>query len=772
MRQARARNATLFPRLTNPGFLAQAWRSVLAHYAAGKVPPALAEFERRRGSRLEILAENLRKETFLPQPASLIYVPKPNQPEEQRPIALLVPEDRIVLTALNTLIGPLLDRQLLPGCFAYRTGLGASAAVEAVHSWIQTGHVHIATGDLDEFFATIDRGRLQQLLRRRIWETPVINLLEAYLHIGVVRDLEWRDDGRGIAQGSPLSPVLANFYLADLDHLLEQKRLPWARYADNILILGKEPTPVLAAWEEGRQYLESVCRLRFNPGSCKVTTADDGFEFLGFWFKGLTRTMSAAKLDAKRLAIAAALRANTNDLKKLVADLSESMAGWRRYYGRVPETQPQLEMLERHLEDLLVPWLSKYRAQPAAAGRSAAELKAQIMAFDLPATTEPRRKIKWAELVLSRSRPQRTADDKGVSPLAARAIRARKKELEERRQLLEEILITRPGTYLGRTGERLLIRHDGKREAEVPLSLVRSISFLTTGVSLSGELMAEAASRGIPILIAGPDGRAAVRIGALDLPGHEISLAQSSLAMSPEGLELARTIVRGKIRNQINLLQYFLKYPERRGGEKFLPEATRAIREMEQVFTELGHRQFSADHDLERNRLFAAEGQAALSYWAAARALLWYKPNFDKRIHRGASDLVNSLLNYGYGILYSRLWVVLIKAGLNVNVGFLHKPQPGKAGLLYDFIEEFRTGAVDRTVFSMLNLASDLKTGEHGLEQETRHLLARRVAERLQGKVRYHGESLPLLRIMELQADLLVRHVQRKDTYQSFILPW
>ena len=61
---------------------------------------------------------------------------------------------------------------------------------------------------------------------------------------------------------------------------------------------------------------------------------------------------------------------------------------------------------------------------------------------------------------------------------------------------------------------------------------------------------------------------------------------------------------------------------------------------------------------------------------------------------------MNSLLNYGYGILYSRLWAVLTNARLNVNVGFLHKPQPGKAGLLYDFIEEFRAAAVDRTVFS------------------------------------------------------------------------
>ena len=154
------------------------------------------------------------------------------------------------------------------------------------------------------------------------------------------------------------------------------------------------------------------------------------------------------------------------------------------------------------------------------------------------------------------------------------------------------------------------------------------------------------------------------------------------------------------------------------------------------------------------------------------KSLLWYKPNFEKCVHRGASDLVNSLLNYGYGILYSRLWIVLTKAGLNVNIGFLHKPQVGKAGLLYDLIEEFRTAAVDRTVFSLLNLATELKMNEHGLDSETRHLLARKVLERLQSKTRYHRESVPLQHIMELQAQLLVRHVEGKDLYRCFVLPW
>ena len=123
--QGRPKQAYLFHRLGETGLLAQAWRRVLGHYSKEQIPPALREFDRQSGARLAALARELREQVFLPQPASLIHIPKPNHPGEQRPISLLQPEDRIVLTALNLL----LERGLLPGCVAYRPGKGANEAI-------------------------------------------------------------------------------------------------------------------------------------------------------------------------------------------------------------------------------------------------------------------------------------------------------------------------------------------------------------------------------------------------------------------------------------------------------------------------------------------------------------------------------------------------------------------------------------------------------------------------------------------------------------------
>ena len=115
-----------------------------------------------------------------------------------------------------------------------------------------------------------------------------------------------------------------------------------------------------------------------------------------------------------------------------------------------------------------------------------------------------------------------------------------------------------------------MIRHEGKREAEVPLSMIRNITLLTKAVSLSGDLMSEASTRGINIVLAGSDGRPLVRIGPPELAEHQLSLAQSTLASGLKGLDLARILVAGKIRNQENLLRYYLKYPERRSDGGFL----------------------------------------------------------------------------------------------------------------------------------------------------------------------------------------------------------
>jgi RNA-directed DNA polymerase len=129
----------LFDRLCDPRELERAWLEVLAHYAKSRVPDELRSFDRQRGKEIRRLSDSLREKTFLPEPASLILIPKPNHPGEQRPITLVRPDDRVVLTSLNRVLSPLFERRFLAHSYAYRPRRGASAAIEQVTRCIRQG---------------------------------------------------------------------------------------------------------------------------------------------------------------------------------------------------------------------------------------------------------------------------------------------------------------------------------------------------------------------------------------------------------------------------------------------------------------------------------------------------------------------------------------------------------------------------------------------------------------------------------------------------------
>src|SRR5665811_483902 len=168
---------------------------------------------------------------------------------------MCIRDSRIVLTALNRLLNPLFDRQLSAHCYAYRPGRGAWAAVERVTKCLRQGLVHIAAGDIDDFFCNIDRDRLLRDIQRIIFERPILDLLETYLHIGAARDFEWVDSGRGVAQGSPLSPLLSNIALAGFDRFLDELGVECVRYADDFILLGADSAQVRDAFARAEAFL-------------------------------------------------------------------------------------------------------------------------------------------------------------------------------------------------------------------------------------------------------------------------------------------------------------------------------------------------------------------------------------------------------------------------------------------------------------------------------------------------------------------------------------
>jgi CRISPR-associated protein Cas1 len=145
---------------------------------------------------------------------------------------------------------------------------------------------------------------------------------------------------------------------------------------------------------------------------------------------------------------------------------------------------------------------------------------------------------------------------------------------------------------------------------------------------------------------------------------------------------------------------------------------------------------------------------------------------FDAREHHGAADPVNASLNYGYGILYSKVFAKLVRAGLDPYVGFLHAIGDGRASLLYDFVEEFRQYFVDRPVLGWLIKGGRPELKDGLLVRESRAKLASLVLERLNSRVPYGGREIPAEEVIECEARELARDIRGQERHKPYIWPW
>jgi len=182
-----------------------------------------------------------------------------------------------------------------------------------------------------------------------------------------------------------------------------------------------------------------------------------------------------------------------------------------------------------------------------------------------------------------------------------------------------------------------------------------------------------------------------------------------------------------------------------------------------------------ADHiETVREMIMAAEGGAARIYWDALRAIVPSQYDWASRETRGAADPVNSLLNYGYGILRSQVERAVICAGLDPFGGYIHADRPGKPSLTLDLIEEFRQAVVDRVVVGLVNRQFVVEQDDEGLlSMTTRRTLAEHIQSHLQSKARYDGQQVQLRHIIQAQARKVAAFLRGGcESYQPYKAGW
>lgn len=347
--------------------------------------------------------------------------------------------------------------------------------------------------------------------------------------------------------------------------------------------------------------------------------------------------------------------------------------------------------------------------------------------------------------------------------------------VEESNLLTEDghLLVSEFGVFLGLHSERLQLSRRGQLQREVPLIKLSHVMVLSGGVSVSSNVIKECCVRGIPLSFLDSRGEPYATLLSPELTGTVRTRREQLLAYGDtRGLHLARCFARGKLGNQANLLRYSAKY--RRALD---PELFDRVRErwftIEDLSGELEAVQV-ANVDEAREPILMIEARAAHHYWEGIRELLVEQHEWPGRETRGATDLVNSLLNYGYGILGSKVQQAIVLAGLDPYAGFIHADRAGKHSLVYDLIEEFRQTVVDRTVLALVNLRRDLRVEDGKLSDTTRQLVAQKVLERLeQGREQYEGKKRSLRAILHSQARHIATYVRGEGKlYSPFVAGW
>ena len=749
-----------FSTLCSMDHLTKAWEDVKAKKAGGGIDgESVASFEIGLKENLADIREELLQGKWEPYPYLRIEIPK--KKTQKRQLGMLTVKDKIVQQAIRLLFEPSCEKMFLPCSYGYRPGKGAVAAIRKTASLCRNPkNQYVLRLDIDDYFNHIDHDRLERRVRGISQDSELVRLIMLCVKMGAVtRKLSWQESEEGVHQGAVLSPCLANLYLHGFDVFVTARTRNYVRYADDFVILcqSREETESLLA--ELQPFLRDKLCLELNPPV--ISAVKDGFEFLGIWLDNQDVSLARGKKETI-LEHIESFYLTQNGLTRQAARRWDGIAA---YYGKLL-SQEALQELDQALYAVLqkniIQGGKKFPSKTALEHALAdihfltrqfreheAAIKDTLVSFYLEhgkKTEEERAKDENRKIVLKRKHEYR------------------KKEAEH-----AELVVTRPGMALGLAKNRVTLKENGLLIASVPPANLKHISILTDGASVSSNLLVFLSENNIPLDLFTRRGK---HIGTFLSPGAIQCALWEKQALCPveKRNALAAALIEGKLTNQLNLAKYFHKYHKARTAvyASLLEELEIHVRAFKGFLAEKPY----AEADFITN-LTSYEAQGALKYWAFVRSLLSDDGvGFEGRVQQGATDIVNSMLNYGYAILYSRIWTALLWAQLNPYDSIVHVRQSGKPTFSYDVIELFRAQAVDRVVISLVQKKEPVAVKDGLLTEESRRLVAKKVTERLQKRELYRGEELSLDTIIRRQVRDIADYFLDGKRYLPYKAKW
>ena len=335
----------VFEKIVARDNLQRAWQRVEANKgAAGCDDVSVSEFPAWARVHWPTIKLELQEGTYQPHAVRRVWIPKANG--DQRPLGIPCVADRVIQQAIAQVLGPMYEGQFSDYSFGFRPGKNAHQAVKQVREYFRQGYKQVVDIDLAAFFDSVNHDVLMRLLAQRIKDKRVLKLIGKYLRAGVMVDGVKQPTSLGVPQGGPLSPLLANIVLNELDVYLQKRRHKFARYADDFVICVKSTRAAERVKANVERFLQKRLKLTINHDKSRIVPHTQ-LEFLGFTFKGLKivwgdKALQRFKHRVRKLTG----RSWGVSMAHRYKELRSYVSGWLNYYALSEYYRPIPELDE------------------------------------------------------------------------------------------------------------------------------------------------------------------------------------------------------------------------------------------------------------------------------------------------------------------------------------------------------------------------------------------------------------------------------------------